>query len=620
LPDGRPPLTLTANFSRSPAIRYADSLLLSGETSLLEPGQIFASRYRVRRCIAEGGMGAIFEAEHTATERRVALKLLFPHIMSVGNAREKFELEAKISARVNSRYIVEVLDAGFDEATKSPFLVMELLDGQTLARHVAEQGPLAIDPALRLLEQVAAGLDAAHGYREPGGIAKPIVHRDLKPENLFLARQHDGSVVAKILDFGIAKVLGDTANISQEVRGTPLFMAFEQITAAPLSPQTDVWAYGLIAYYTLTGARYWRSTERQGASVQALFAEILNLPLEAPSVRLREQNVDIELPAAFDAWLLRCIDRTPTQRFPSAGAAAEALARVFERAPRSGSKPLSDRVLAPSRTETFVGLQPPALASTGSLPALATTKHRRPVSSSAAASKPVNWMAAVAAGGALLLGAIIWLAAREDEPTASGMKPAARAPAPESASAEPPAAGPTALPRPSASPSVATPPAATAGDSRAAASDAPSAAEASMPIAPEPRLQRLPEPRIRIAPPDQTSPPRGDSARRAAPRRAPSSTLDSTSALERTRAATASLSSNSTPAPAAPENPGAGVEPASPPASDAARTSGGLAAPNSDAAHSGPEQAAAPAPDGAPKKKKTRKQRPGQGEAYKYRR
>src|SRR4051794_39752661 len=158
--------------------------------ALLEPGQVFASRYRVQRCIAEGGMGAIFEAEHTGTERRVALKLLFPHIMSVASARQKFELEAKISARVNSPFIVQVLDAGYDEASKSPYLVMELLAGQTLAARVRESGPFEVDEALRVLGHVAAGLDAAHGYREPGGAAKPIVHRDLKPENLFLAREH----------------------------------------------------------------------------------------------------------------------------------------------------------------------------------------------------------------------------------------------------------------------------------------------------------------------------------------------------------------------------------------------------------------------------------------------
>jgi len=443
-------------------------------------------------------MGAIFEAEHLATERRVALKLLFPHIMSVASARQKFELEAKVSARVNSPYIVEVLDAGFDEASKSPYLVMELLEGQTLAARVREHGPLAPDEALRLLEQVAAGLDSAHGYREAGGAAKPIVHRDLKPENLFLARQHDGSVVAKILDYGIAKVLGDTAHISQEVRGTPLFMAFEQITAGVLSPQTDVWALGLIAYYVLTGARYWRSAERQGASVQSLFAEILTLPLEAPSLRLREQNRDVALPPAFDAWLLRCIDREPSQRFPTAGAAIEALGRVYERAPRVAVRPSVPAARSSEKTQTFIAADPAARAAAaalspptavpaaalGSVPALSATKHRRSFPARVMTS-PLHWAAVGAAGGVFVLGGIVWLATRGaapshqtnamDEP-ASSVQAARPAPAP---------------PRPPSEP------AATSTHAGVSAGD-PSRAEPS--ASPEGSA-----PRIRIAPVDETT-------------------------------------------------------------------------------------------------------------------
>jgi serine/threonine protein kinase len=438
-------------------------------------------------------MGAIFEAEHLATERRVALKLLFPHIMSVASARQKFELEAKVSARVNSPYIVEVLDAGFDEASKSPYLVMELLEGQTLAARVREHGPLAPDEALRLLEQVAAGLDAAHGYKEAGGAPKPIVHRDLKPENLFLARQHDGSVLAKILDYGIAKVLGDTAHISQEVRGTPLFMAFEQITAGVLSPQTDVWALGLIAHYVLTGTRYWRSAERQGASVQSLFAEILTLPLEAPSLRLRESNPDVFLPPAFDAWLLRCIDREPSQRFPTAGAAIEALGRVYERAPRVAARPSVPIARSSEKTQTFIAADPAvraaaaapspptsaSAAAVGSVPALSATKHRRSLPSRMMTS-PLHWAAVGAAGGAIVLGAIVWLATRAVGPSREA--PVVHEPASSVQSARP---APASLPGPS------TLPRASAGE--------PSPPEPS----PSPEVSA---PRVRIAPLEETSP------------------------------------------------------------------------------------------------------------------
>jgi serine/threonine-protein kinase len=397
---------------------------------LLEPGQIFAVRYRIKRRIAEGGMGAIFEAEHTATERCVALKLLFPHIMSVASAREKFELEAKVSARVNSPYIVQVFDAGFDEATKSPYLVMELLSGETLATYVRDKGSLGVDEALRLLQQVATGLDAAHGYKEPNGASKPIVHRDLKPENLFVTRQHDGSSLVKILDFGIAKVLGDTANVSQEVRGTPLYMAFEQVTAGRLSPETDVWSLGLIAYYVLTGRRYWRSADQPGAGVQSLFAEILTLPMEAPSVRLKRQQVDIELPPAFDAWLLKCLDRDSSRRFHSAGAAVVELGRVFERAPRERSRPAPK--LAPEisfgATETFQAPSTPnpQPSTAASLPAMATEHGSLPVRSTK--SKAKQRLAAGVSGGVLLLAALLWsLAGSEPDAPGAGAAPASAA-------------------------------------------------------------------------------------------------------------------------------------------------------------------------------------------------
>ena len=400
-------------------------------------------------------MGAIFEAVHTATERRVALKLLFPHIMSVASARRKFELEAKISARVNSPFIVEVLDAGFDEATKSPFLVMELLEGQTLAAFVRSRGPLAVDEALPLLEQLAAGLDAAHKYKE-GGVSKPIVHRDLKPENLFLS-QEDELCVLKILDFGIAKVLGESCNLSQEVRGTPLYMAFEQVTAGVLSPQTDVWALGLIAYFMLTGQSYWRSASEPSANVQSLFAEILNLPLVAPSVRLREQGSNVVLPPELDAWLLTCLEREPARRYVSAGAAVEAFARALGRTPRPRPRfssmpapalastapdttpeptplppialpatPLPARVAAalppptpelaaapgvtvPPALEPSLGAPDAARSTTGSLPAIASERIATPTPSRGRSRQRV---ASAGAAAALLGSSLIWIAAR----------------------------------------------------------------------------------------------------------------------------------------------------------------------------------------------------------------
>jgi eukaryotic-like serine/threonine-protein kinase len=308
---------------------------LAGESPTLEgitvlrPQQIFAGRYRVIRHLADGGMGAVYEAEHTATEARVALKLLWPHIVQLASARERFELEARIAARVNDDHIVKMLDAGFDPDTRAPFLVMELLNGRTLAALVEAEGRLSATTTIALMGQVAEGLDAAHGYRTAAGEPHPIVHRDLKPENLFVTYRSDGVPWLKILDFGIAKVLSDATAVSREVRGTPLYMAYEQAAGEPVSPQTDVWAFGLITYFLLTGRRYWPAANRENASLPALFAEILSLPLQAPSERLRQDGIPLELPRAFDPWLLRCLHRDPTQRFASAGQARVALERAL---------------------------------------------------------------------------------------------------------------------------------------------------------------------------------------------------------------------------------------------------------------------------------------------------
>lgn len=417
-------------------------------------------------------MGAIFEAEHTATERKVALKLLFPHIMSVASARQKFELEARISARVNSPYIVEVLDAGYDEASKSPFLVMELLSGQTVADYVDERGPLTPDEALPLLEQLADGLDAAHGYCEASGKPKPIVHRDLKPENIFMAREH-GQHVVKILDFGIAKVLGETSNVSQEVRGTPMYMAVEQITAGVLSPQTDVWALGLIAYYMFTGKPYWKAANNESANIQSLFAEILSLPIDAPSIRVRETDVKVALPPAFDAWLLKCIDRMPSRRFESAGEAVEELARAYRRTVRSRPRPqtragakafaateavgMPSPVAALATAPTDPPAAPPApvhmkAGTAASLPGMAS-EHRSLAGMPAPLTR-TPWFAAAAAAGVVVLagGAFLVFGRGGDE---AGLA-AAPAPLPAVATAAQPAAAPVAAaPAPVVAPVVA---------------------------------------------------------------------------------------------------------------------------------------------------------------------
>ena len=335
------------------------------QESLLTPGQVFATRYRVERFLAQGGMGAVYVAEHTSTERRVALKVLFAHTLASDKSRQSFELEARVANRVQSEHVVQVLDAGIDTASRSPFLVMELLEGHDLDRHLLDHGPMPAARVMTCLRQVASALDKAHGYRDREGNPQPIIHRDLKPENLFLTRRESGEDCVKILDFGIAKVLGQQTKITQDVRGTPLFMAPEQIQGQRVGPATDIWALGLIAHQLLSGRSYWRSADDESASVMALFAEILSLPLDAPSLRLAERGLPVPWPAAFDAWFQRCVWREPGARFASAGEAVQALALALgvdlaDRATRSSFAPAAS--LPPATMHSAAAEAMPAIA------------------------------------------------------------------------------------------------------------------------------------------------------------------------------------------------------------------------------------------------------------------
>jgi serine/threonine-protein kinase len=308
-------------------------------STLLQPGQILAERYRIDRFIAKGGFGAVYAAEQIETELMVALKVLWPHVLQSTEAIEQFKLEARIAGRIRSEHIVRVFDAGLDRDTGMPFLVMELLEGSVLEEVVRTTGPIAPDRVTTYMRQVASALDRAHGYTDRNGAAQPIVHRDLKPENLFLCRRESGEPVVKILDFGIAKVLSATTSMSQVVKGTPLYMAYEQVAAEGVTPATDIWALGLIAFFLLSGRPYWKAANEQDATLPRLFAEVLSLPLDPPSRRAADLGAQVRPPERFDAWFEKCVHRDPSCRFRTAGECATALANVFDEAPHA---PLGD--------------------------------------------------------------------------------------------------------------------------------------------------------------------------------------------------------------------------------------------------------------------------------------
>jgi serine/threonine-protein kinase len=349
------------------------------------PGEVFHGRYTIVRRMAAGGMGAVYEVVHGGTQRRCAMKVMLPSLVTNEDLRARFQSEATLAARIGSEHIVDVLDAGVDETTGVPFLVMELLEGTELGSRIKKDGAISVAETLALLQQASLALAKTH--------AAGIIHRDLKPENMFVTRRDDGSPRLKILDFGIARVVAESGHATNHtgMLGTPAYMAPEQIDArAPLGPTADVFALAHVAYTMLVGERYWQE-ESDGGAYRLILDVMAGLP-EPPTARaLRRRGV--VLPAAFDAWFLRATSRKPEDRFPSAAALVAALAELMGAPALDGmSAPASVTAPGPLPGQPSAPI-PPTLLPT------APAAHTMPMPpASAAAAHPV--LAEPSVGGA----------------------------------------------------------------------------------------------------------------------------------------------------------------------------------------------------------------------------
>jgi eukaryotic-like serine/threonine-protein kinase len=295
-------------------------------TSLgLEPGSIIGRDFRVVEHLASGAMGSVYIVEQLSTGKQRALKVMGMDLANNERARDRFVLEARIGAKIESDHVVEVVTAGIDESTGAPYLVMELLRGEELAEMLHRQGRLQLHDVAEILTQTGHALEQAH--------ALGVVHRDIKPENLFIAESRREGVpfTVKILDFGIAKLVAErTADGTQPV-GTPLFMAPEQTDRrGVITPTTDVWPLGLIAFYCLTGQLYWQGVNQ---GITALLREVVLEPLAPASERAAMIGVAHLLPPGFDEWFAYCVNRDPNMRYPEAGSCVRAFAALAAAAP-----------------------------------------------------------------------------------------------------------------------------------------------------------------------------------------------------------------------------------------------------------------------------------------------
>jgi serine/threonine protein kinase len=267
-------------------------------------GERVLGRYEIRRFIARGGMGEVYEAFDLLLDERVALKTLASTVLDDDRAAFRFKGEVRLARRVTHPHVCRILEFGvhgrrhLNEEESVPFLTMEFLSGETLAQRIARQGPYSPEQARPLLQQILAGLKAIH---DAG-----IVHRDLKSENVFLVADPRGDERAVLMDFGLARAVDGSVPTTMPHRlaglaGTIDCMAPEQIHGGiPVGPTADVFALGVLIYELLSGKR-----------------PFVRVPpwqrLNDPSPRLT--TVAPHLPRGWDALVRRCLERRPDDRF-----------------------------------------------------------------------------------------------------------------------------------------------------------------------------------------------------------------------------------------------------------------------------------------------------------------
>ncbi len=292
-----------------------DGAKLTSDSPQTLVDRVVGGRYRIITRLGEGGMGTVYAAEHTLSLRRVALKIIRPELESSRIARERFLRECKTLERVQSPNVVSVLEAG-ESAAGEIYLVMELLEGESLGDRIAERGALPLAEALDVTSQICAALRAAH--------ARDVVHRDLKPDNVFLCR--DGTV--RVLDFGIARLLdADTSEGSSARRltrtgtivGTPAYISPEGAAGAEVGPAGDLYSLGVVLFEMLTGRLPFEEEQP---------VLLMGKHLKEPPPSLREARADLAFPDELVALVARLLAKAPADRPANAESLHNALAAV----------------------------------------------------------------------------------------------------------------------------------------------------------------------------------------------------------------------------------------------------------------------------------------------------
>ena len=325
----------------------SSTLIAEQEASMV--GEVLDGRYRIVKKLGEGGMGEVYAAEHIHIEKRVAVKLLRPEIVSNKEAVSRFRQEARSASSIGHKNIIAIEDFGALPDGRI-YLCMELLAGAPLNDLIKE--PMGVERLLNILIQTGHGLAAAH--------AKGIVHRDMKPENIFVTISPSGEDTPKLLDFGIAKVAGNDGqnNLTRTgtIFGTPFYMAPEQALGQAVDARVDVYAMGVIMYEMFSG-----SLPFQGESFMGILTQ--HITTDPEPVAQRAARMGRALPPGLADVITRCLQKDPERRYRTMDELVHDLVQVYRGTAGSGMSSYMDAYVPPP---------------TGMLPAAGTPMHGAP--------------------------------------------------------------------------------------------------------------------------------------------------------------------------------------------------------------------------------------------------
>lgn len=276
-------------------------------------GKAIGGRYLVEKCIGKGGMGVVYLASQQALDRKVVIKVLPKSFVDDEEAIGRFEREAVGMSRLQHPNVVAIYDFGHEDA--HAYICMEYVDGETLSRRIKRDGPLDMETFAPIAGQILQGIGEAH--------SRGLIHRDIKPSNIMLTERHGQENYAKILDFGLAKLVKGSRNVTKEqsLVGSTAFMAPEQIMGNDIDQCVDVYALGVLFYYMLTGIKPFEADD----DITVLYQHVHNPPPPLGE-NLPEGN---RVPSEIIELIERMLSKEPAERPPNAASIHEELTDIL---------------------------------------------------------------------------------------------------------------------------------------------------------------------------------------------------------------------------------------------------------------------------------------------------